>query len=285
MRLRFWMLAHSIISKPQMIIDTLPSVIRAVGTPSFAEHWLKAINHELKVDHFSLFIFDPALKPKVNCSASLVLPSITTMAGKIYLQYFYLSDPNMDIIRQSDLPSEGPLLLRLKAADIRNPQYRKLIYDEYELCERLSWVGRVEGIWYIANLYRNNSTGGFTQEDIRKITKLSELFLSLIELHLSIVSPQAIQPGSKPSLDWMEQTVGELGSSLTPREIQVCARALLGLTRSGIALDLGVKPPTINTLTQRAYAKLNISNLNELFALCLQAVSLRHGINEPESGP
>jgi len=259
------------------ILAALPSLIRAVGKQSFAECWLRTINKSLPVDHFSLFTFDPSLKPKVNCSASLESPSITTIAGKKYLQYFYLSDPNMNIIGQGDLQSDKPLLLRLRARDITNEQYRKLIYEQYGLCERLSWIGMIDGTWFIANMYRNNSTGGFKKNDIDIVDKLSDLLTSVIGLHLSMVSPHAMQPGSRPSIDWLEETVSELGKGLTPREIQVCARALSGLTRTGIALDLDIKPPTVSTLTQRAYGKLNISHLNELFALCLQVITLRHG--------
>jgi DNA-binding CsgD family transcriptional regulator len=53
----------------------------------------------------------------------------------------------------------------------------------------------------------------------------------------------------------------------------VCARALAGLTVAAIASDLGVKSPTIATLRQRAYAKLGISSLSQLFALCIEQLA------------
>jgi DNA-binding CsgD family transcriptional regulator len=74
---------------------------------------------------------------------------------------------------------------------------------------------------------------------------------------------------ARPSNVQLEQMVAGLDGGLSPREVQVCARALRGMTREGIGLDLGVKTSTVNTLSQRAYRKLNISSLNELFALCL----------------
>lgn len=262
----------------EQVLASLPTLIRALGKQTFADTWLKTLNQSLPVDHFSLFTFDSSLKPKVNCSASLESPSITISAGKKYLQYFYLSDPNMRIIGQDDIQSNKPLLLRVRARDITNEQYRKLIYEEYGLCERLSLIGMIDGTWFIANMYRDNTTGGFAKDDIGTVDSLSVLLVSVIEKHLSMVSPQAMQPGDRPSIEWLEEIVTELGSGLTPREIQVCARALFGLTRTGIALNLEIKPPTVSTLTQRAYGKLNISNLNELFARCLQVVTLRQGV-------
>jgi len=47
------------------------------------------------------------------------------------------------------------------------------------------------------------------------------------------------------------------------------------MTGEGIGLDIGVQPATVATLRKRAYAKLNISTLNELFALCLGQVAGR----------
>ena len=77
----------------------------------------------------------------------------------------------------------------------------------------------------------------------------------------------------RPSKEQLERLVAGLSDSLTDREIQVCARAILGMTGEGIGLELGIKLPTVATLKKRAYAKLNISSSNELFALCLSRLS------------
>jgi DNA-binding CsgD family transcriptional regulator len=72
------------------------------------------------------------------------------------------------------------------------------------------------------------------------------------------------------SIDFLESLLGSLDEHLTPRERAVCARALAGLTVAGIALDLGIRTPTVATLRRRAYAKLGISSLSQLFALCIE---------------
>ena len=48
-----------------------------------------------------------------------------------------------------------------------------------------------------------------------------------------------------------------------------------GATVAGIASILGVKESTVATLRRRAYAKLGISNLNSLFALCVARMPSR----------
>jgi DNA-binding CsgD family transcriptional regulator len=60
-----------------------------------------------------------------------------------------------------------------------------------------------------------------------------------------------------------------LPGRLSAREQQVCARALRGMSNPAIALDLGVQVSTVSTLRRRAFAKLGISTLSELFLRCL----------------
>jgi DNA-binding CsgD family transcriptional regulator len=59
------------------------------------------------------------------------------------------------------------------------------------------------------------------------------------------------------------------GARLTEREADVCARIVLGMSTTGIALDLRISKNTVATLRKRAYDRLGISSQNELFAICL----------------
>jgi len=131
--------------------------------------------------------------------------------------------------------------------------------------------------WFIANIYREKKSGSFTEAELEALEHASDTLCAAVERHVSLVSPTALEPGSNPPVEWLEKLVFDLGHGLTPREIQVCARALSGMTRAGIALDLGVKPTTVVTLVQRAYARIDISTLNELFGLCLGSLSQQSG--------
>ncbi|MEM7283725.1 MAG: helix-turn-helix transcriptional regulator, partial [Pseudomonadota bacterium] len=69
----------------------------------------------------------------------------------------------------------------------------------------------------------------------------------------------------------LEHRLAMINDGLTDRERQVCARIVLGMTSDGIAADLGVGSQTVLTYRKRAYARLDISSQNALFALCLNA--------------
>ncbi len=58
-----------------------------------------------------------------------------------------------------------------------------------------------------------------------------------------------------------------LNMGLTRRELEACSLALVGMTIEGSALELNVKKSSIITYRKRAYARLGISSLNELFSI------------------
>lgn len=73
----------------------------------------------------------------------------------------------------------------------------------------------------------------------------------------------------KTSCEWISQRLQERFPELTEREVAVCARSVRGLTTEGISLDLGIKITTALTYRRRAYARLNISSLQQLSLLVL----------------
>ena len=59
----------------------------------------------------------------------------------------------------------------------------------------------------------------------------------------------------------------QIDAGLTKRELSVCALALAGTTIEGTALNLGLKNTSVITYRKRAYGKLGISSINEMFSL------------------
>ena len=69
------------------------------------------------------------------------------------------------------------------------------------------------------------------------------------------------------SLRFYRQRLLALDRGLTGREIDVCTRALAGMTAEGIALELEIKKSSVVTYRKRAYERLGISSQHELFRL------------------
>jgi DNA-binding CsgD family transcriptional regulator len=58
---------------------------------------------------------------------------------------------------------------------------------------------------------------------------------------------------------------------LPPREVQVCARILFGVSSPGIAIDLDLRETTVKTYRKRAYQRLAIGSERELLTWYLRS--------------
>ncbi|MFC3230966.1 LuxR C-terminal-related transcriptional regulator [Marinibaculum pumilum] len=263
------------------------AVLQALGGAGFGAALLQAAGRLAAVDHLSLFSFDAVLAPRLVLTASAGGSRVAAEAGRQYQAgRFHRFDPNMGHLQAgaaAGRPARGrPLLLRLAAEAVPDGDYRRAIYDRYDLGERLSLLHRAQSRWLVLNLYRDRRRGPCTEAEMARLDAGAGFLLAAAGRHLAD-GPEEADPaagghaGPHPAdaLAALERLL--LAERLSRREAEACARALIGVTNLGIALDLGVKESTVATLRRRAYRKLGISSLQELFLLCLRRLAAADG--------
>jgi DNA-binding CsgD family transcriptional regulator len=248
---------------------TLRALIHALGNPDFPKELLHAAQALVDVRHLAILAFDDQLVAHVVATESIGRTAVAKAAGQIYERsLFHRYDPNVKVI-QGDTGGDEPLLLRLRAREIRDDEYRAKIFAQFNLVDRLSILEHSSGHWHAINFYREKSSGEFDAADLAVVKDAAIVIAALVARHFMLSPPAPGQTARRPSVEVFEALVGKLDARLTTRQIQVCARALMGMTNVAVGLSLGIQVPTVATLRKRAYATLNISSLNELFALCL----------------
>jgi len=251
----------------------LGQAVLALGEPDFAQALLKAIQPLVPVDHLAVVVFDSELTARLAGAGSRQPGNLALEAGRLYERArFYRHDPGARQLAQKGVAG-GPVLARLRAADITDEPYRREIYERYRLLERLSIVDQVRGRWLMLNLYRSRGSASFGEREIARLRGSAPLLTGLAGKHAALVAPETLRRGRAASIRYLDGLLSIIEGRLTPRERAVCARALAGQTVHGIALELGVRSPTVATLRRRAYAKLGISSLNELFARCIERLA------------
>jgi len=245
-------------------------MVMSLGEDDFLPCLTRMTADILYADHVTLFVFDPDFVPHFIDGTSRGEGTITSKLGKMYeTSFYYQHDPNLKWIGTGHRDKNIPLLQQLHACDIGNASYRKNIYEDNGLLDRLSLIDHEKRRWFILNFYRNVENDYFSKKDVGRLQRQAGVIAAFVKRHLSFSPVLEWDAETIPSIDRLESLVSGLGDILSKREIQVCARVMQGLTREAVSLDLGLKQPTIATFLRRAYAKLNISSLNELFALCL----------------
>jgi DNA-binding CsgD family transcriptional regulator len=245
----------------------------AIGEPQFAQKGLDYVNSRLAVDHVSLFILDHELVPHTLGAASLAADRTALLAARIYERaMFYRHDPNSQRI-SGDSGAGEVMIFRQRASDIQNPQYRDRLYRHFGLLERLSVVRAVSGRWFVFNVYRNVGSGHFSGAEFDALAELGPVLVTCAAKHAALAQPDLLLDAAVKSREYLETLLKSVEPRLTQREREVCALALADQTVSGIAASLGIGQSTVATLRRRAYAKLGITRLNGLFALCIAKIS------------
>jgi DNA-binding CsgD family transcriptional regulator len=191
-------------------------------------------------------------------------PSIQPLLDTYERQY-EPTDPVRDAVDL--LPDSETVLLRIRPDDIQQPGFRNMFFDAGEIVERNSLLQRTRnGGWRCMSISRNASTGPCSDRELSRLVSIAQLFLPMMSRHATRTSaPLPV----RMSIAEIEQRFGERHPELSRREREVCARAALGVSVEGTALDLGIAVTSVLTYRKRAYARLSVSGPYELACLVM----------------
>lgn len=238
----------------------MADMVEATGTDRFGAALLNHLQEACGADYCAVFQLGPEAPSEVvtgSYDGSQTAHSRVTQ----YLQREYWSkDPAM-IYAQTQLCGQAPMLMRIDVTRLDDPVVRETIWPRIR--DRVVIAGRSQYRTYSMSVLREGR-GGFTPVEIKRVGASADLLISVLAKHADLVGrgPESMASviSSLPTIE----TRLEAGSSLTRREIQVCARILYGLTTTGIGLDLGISNETVKTFRKLAYRRLGIGSEREL---------------------
>ena len=178
-----------------------------------------------------------------------------------YRKWYLRLDPVCDAYRAAPACSDVALQ-RVRPSDIASPGFRRRIFDDAGIVERVSVIQRGADAWRVINVARHASDGCFSDQEISSLIGLACLVLPMLPLNRKRQSaPMAL------TVAQLEERFATRYTGLTRREREVCARAALGMSVEATALDLDIGKTSVLTYRQRAYQKLSVTSPFELCAL------------------
>jgi DNA-binding CsgD family transcriptional regulator len=247
------------------------SLVDSLGTRHFGRSFFAFLRTFIDIDDCTVFVLPRDDNPMWLIAEGKNNRAVAArQAAEQYVSDFYPRDPNIDTLRDA-LCGRATALRFVHRDSIRDSDYRARFYDEIDIREKVAVLTRFDGGHLYSNFYRSASHEHFDDAQIAVVRQISRLTLSCLKKHLKFIGrlPKGRDRESKLRAVYRLLTKRE-GARLTEREADVCARIILGMSTTGIALDLRISDNTVATLRKRAYDRLGISSQNELFAFCLE---------------
>ncbi len=196
---------------------------------------------------------------------------LRNVTGHCFAQYrrdFYRFDDAIRIarhLRHDGATTDAVTALHYGVAEIPDSGWREQIYEREQLTDRLTLLfAPAPRTAFSLNLYRNQALGAFAPREIERVLAVAPL-LRQVHRHAAGMPADAAPMAARIAL--ARGRLKARAASLSPRELEVCARIACGLSADGIAADLGVAPSTVLTLRKRAYAKLDLHDRAALVRL------------------
>jgi DNA-binding CsgD family transcriptional regulator len=244
--------------------SVLENVILSIGKDEFEDVLFDAFHREMRarqvvLHHFRDDVTVETLAAKDDredgCVHSLV---------RDYVHRYHVYDPFRS--RCTPAKSRSVELQGFAVKEIAETEYSQRLFVEPGIAGKLCVIPRRPGDAICLSLYRDRGRGSFGSDDFNRIEAIKAPLAAPFERHLDLKPTPAL-----PSLTRVVEILqgSENAPMLSSREAAVCARIVTGYSNEAIALDLSLSFHSVRTYRRRAYAKLNVSSQNELFALIL----------------
>ncbi len=240
----------------------LGGLVDAIGTTRFADellHFLRQASGAEFVHFFEMFDSRPHVLRSVSLDAS----------GEAERQAdFYLSRKLFSIdpwvADWMNGPSTAPALFHFTRREARCVAMRNY-YDTMQVADRVMVCGT--GEQGVSGISIANSVRAGTFDDTgANLELVRDIALPLFMKHRDYCSQRAKFSRELLDIREIEQRMQDAPEKLPPREIQVAARILRGLTAAGIALDLGIGRETVICYRKRLYEKLSLGSYHDLLS-------------------
>jgi DNA-binding CsgD family transcriptional regulator len=247
------------------VLQAYETTLGALGSESFASRVARAVERLAHVDR--LYLFDLRGNPvKVRSLVQVYEPEKPPVAHETYVRHYLPIDPIQKVI-QSGAPVDGMTQIRVAPSDIVAAGYRRML-ETADILERVSYLRRVRSGWQCMTVARKSRSGAFAEEELLVLGSFARLLMPMIRRNEALT--EGAQVSSREAVQEIEQRFGRRFPQLTARERQACARAVVGMTAGGAALDLGVALSSVLTYRKRAYRRLGVTSAGELARLVMR---------------
>lgn len=153
--------------------------------------------------------------------------------------------------------------------DVRTRAFREAFYRDGRIVDHIWSVAPFGGAYVALSCLRRAPSRPFDEQHLSLFAELAPVLMPFVIRHVRMQHSEHDDSAAPLPEDLQHEAQQMLLSTsygLAPREIEVCTRILRGMTSEAIALDLRTSIHTVRTQRKRAYAKMQITSMAELFS-------------------
>jgi len=242
----------------------LENVILSIGKAEFGDVLFDAFHREMRVRQVVLHYFRDDVTVETLAAKDDREDGCVHSLVRDYVHRYHVYDPFRS--RCMPAPTRSVELQGFAVKEIADTEYSQKLFVEPGIAGKICVILRRPNDAVCLSLYRDRREGSFGGEDLRRIDAIKSPLAAACERHLDLRPKHRL-----PTLPQMAALLqgGEDRPALSAREAAVCARIVMGYSNEAIALDLGLSFHSVRTYRRRAYAKMQVTSQNELFALIL----------------
>ena len=253
----------SVDQKVNLDAGKIGSAIEALGTEDYGAACLDLFGEMFDAAHWAAYVHCADGSVERIVSGSREHMAVVEDAVRYYLAQYRNLDPSLNLATRSLL--DRGCVIQLAMRDIPNKWYRRC-FEITKVQERLSFYCRRGSNLHQLSIYRSSRRQSYAEAEIKYFTQVAGLMMPMVMKH-GLLQKEALRPPRQLDVETLEALLEAHPADLSLRERQVCARAAVGKTIIGTALDLEIKRTSVITYRTRAYQKLGVSCQNELTAL------------------
>ena len=244
----------------------------------FGQLYLEAIGSYVPIDNCATFLITDAGAEHIFTHGKLS-PAVANSLAKNYLGLFH-KDPSWQDL--SGISSQKILWHMLGSS--YGSLYKYHFFERTGLVDKVARVEHIDEGVCSCYIYRRTPSQGFSTQDIAMLELVLPVFTAAVAMHCrtlllrrrneELLGRMQAQ-GFTHSIEGVLRDQTPPLDGLTKRERQVCELIFKGQPLREIAEELGLSVNSVATYRQRAYSRLSISKIQELFALLFEAVENR----------
>jgi DNA-binding CsgD family transcriptional regulator len=239
----------------------LGSLIDAIGEQDFESELLWLLHGVCGADHCAIFGLDGAAPTEVAAATLGETQTVLAKPGLYLAAERWRRDPSMIAAHQRRSETSASLM-RLDIPRLEDAELRDLVYTS--IGDRLLLFGRTVAGHVALSILKSGDGNLFGRGDILKLSELATVLLPIVGKHAGAVLHRRRTSLALATLGEIEDCILTTRECLPPRESQVCARIIYGMSSMGIALELGIGEETVMTYRKRIYQRLGIATQREL---------------------